>query len=129
MGNRISVIGGHCVMFPFSLLANSCYKLLENKSLSSNAMLRTAITNLLSTLIQFYKHGIACCLKLAQMLQCFAHTANVLTAVVNTFMTEETMVPFVKELLNVRSALHYSPLLHKASVFPSFILFIGNLQL
>ncbi|KAL5112034.1 hypothetical protein TcWFU_004807 [Taenia crassiceps] len=83
-----------------NLLANSCYKLLENKSLSTNATLRTAITNLLSTLIQFYKHGIACCLKLAQMLQCFAHTANVLSAIVNNFMAEETLVPFVKELLN-----------------------------
>ncbi|EUB65054.1 Condensin complex subunit [Echinococcus granulosus] len=82
-----------------NLLANSCYKLLENKSLSASAMLRMAITNLLSTLIQFYKHGIACCLKLAQMLQCFAHTANVLSAIVNNFMTDETMVPFVKELL------------------------------
>ncbi|KAL5961881.1 Condensin complex subunit 1 [Taenia solium] len=83
-----------------NLLANSCYKLLENKTLSATATLRTAITNLLSTLIQFYKHGIACCLKLAQMLQCFAHTTNVLSAIVNNFMTEETMVPFVKELLN-----------------------------
>ncbi|VDM34274.1 unnamed protein product [Hydatigera taeniaeformis] len=83
-----------------NLLANSCYKLLENKSLAANTTLRTAITNLLSTLIQFYKHGIACCLKLAQMLQCFAHMANVLSAIVNSFMADESMVPFVKELLN-----------------------------
>ncbi|VDL41819.1 unnamed protein product [Hymenolepis diminuta] len=83
-----------------NLLANSCYKLLENKSLAGNVGVRTAITNLLSTLIQRYKHNIACCLKLAQMLQCFAHTATVFSAIINTFMTDESMVPFVKELLN-----------------------------
>ncbi|VDO05005.1 unnamed protein product [Rodentolepis nana] len=83
-----------------NLLANSSYKLLENKSLAANAGVRTAITNLLSTLIQRYKHSIACCLKLAQMLQCFAHTATVFSSIVNTFMADESMVPFVKELLN-----------------------------
>ncbi|KAM7541321.1 hypothetical protein Aperf_G00000027562 [Anoplocephala perfoliata] len=83
-----------------NLLANSCYKLLENKSLAGNVSVRTAVTNLLSTLIQRYKHSITCCLKLAQMLQCFAHTATVFSAIVNTFMADESMVPFVKELLN-----------------------------
>ncbi|VDD83689.1 unnamed protein product [Mesocestoides corti] len=82
-----------------NLLANSCYKLLENKSMAANATVRGAIAGLLSTLIQHYKHGIPCCLKLAQMLQCFAHTANVLNVMVNQFMTDEAMIPFVKELL------------------------------
>lgn len=69
--------------------------------MAANATVRAAITGLLSTLIQRYKHGMACCVKLAQMLQCFAHTSNVFSIIVNQFMETEALVPFVKELFNV----------------------------
>ncbi|VDL90104.1 unnamed protein product [Schistocephalus solidus] len=111
-----------------NLLANCCYKLLENKSLAANVSVRTAITNLLTTLIHRYKHGIACCVKLAQLLQCFAHMANCLSLIVNCLMEEESMVPFVKELLNEICSYNSEDLERDSSATHNFCLFLETVS-
>ncbi|VDN08707.1 unnamed protein product, partial [Dibothriocephalus latus] len=111
-----------------NLLANCCYKLLENKSLAANVSVRTAITNLLTTLIHRYKHGIACCVKLAQLLQCFAHMANCLSLIVNRLMEEESMVPFVKELLSEICSYNNEDLERDSSATHNFCLFLETVS-
>nr|VZI28103.1 unnamed protein product [Spirometra erinaceieuropaei] len=111
-----------------NLLANCCYKLLENKSLAANASVRTAITNLLTTLIHRYKHGIACCVKLAQLLQCFAHMANCLSLIVNRLMEEESMIPFVKELLSEICSYNSEDLERDSSATHNFCLFLETVS-
>ncbi|BHF59373.1 meiotic chromosome condensation [Sparganum proliferum] len=111
-----------------NLLANCCYKLLENKSLAANVSVRTAITNLLTTLIHRYKHGIACCVKLAQLLQCFAHMANCLSLIVNRLMEEESMIPFVKELLSEICSYNSEDLERDSSATHNFCLFLETVS-
>ncbi|KAM6321256.1 condensin complex subunit 1 [Aegotheles albertisi] len=84
-----------------SLIAGTCYRILENPSigLQKYRATREAVTHLLAAVLVHYDHMFNATLKITQMLQHFEHVAPVFAQAVSLWATEYGLKSLVGELL------------------------------
>ncbi len=68
-----------------NLVANCCYKLLENPAVSRNKSTRDTMFLLLGTMVKKYNHALSCSIKILTLLQHFEHLASPLSQAIEVF--------------------------------------------
>ncbi|KAG7154190.1 Condensin complex subunit 1-like [Homarus americanus] len=90
-----------------NLIANCCYKIIESPSmnLARTKPTRDSIFQIIGTLINKFNHGLACALKLMQLLQHFEHmvtpAAQGVILLVESFGIKSVVAELVREICKV----------------------------
>ncbi|XP_033119867.1 condensin complex subunit 1-like isoform X2 [Anneissia japonica] len=82
-----------------NLIANCCYKLLENPVTCRNKTSRDAIFNLIGALVKRYNHTLSASLKFTQLLQHFEHLSGPLAEAIALITTNFGVKNIVNEIL------------------------------
>ncbi|XP_070560344.1 condensin complex subunit 1-like [Ptychodera flava] len=82
-----------------NLVANCCYKLLENPDVSRDKTTKEAIFRILGTLVKRYNHSLSASLKIIQLLQHFEHLCCPLAQAVDMFVNEFGVKSVVSEIM------------------------------
>ncbi|XP_071944380.1 condensin complex subunit 1-like [Antedon mediterranea] len=81
-----------------NLVANCCYKLLENPLTCRNKPCKDAIFNLIGLLVKRYNHTLSASLKVTQLLQHFEHVSGPLAEAVSLICTNFGVKNIVSEI-------------------------------
>ncbi|XP_078507673.1 condensin complex subunit 1 isoform X2 [Lissotriton helveticus] len=84
-----------------SLVTGSCYKILENPSVSQakNKPTRDVVSHLLGVMVKRYNHMLSASLKIIQLLQHFEHLAPIFVQAVSLWATDFGMKTIVGEIM------------------------------
>ncbi|KAI8500241.1 meiotic chromosome condensation [Branchiostoma belcheri] len=82
-----------------NMLANTCYKLLENPSTCKEKGTKDAIFHLLGTLVRRYNHGLGASLKIIQLLQHFEHLASPMAQMVELFALQFSTKSVISDIM------------------------------
>ncbi|XP_066031587.1 condensin complex subunit 1 isoform X2 [Chamaea fasciata] len=112
-----------------SLMTGSCYRILENPSISLQRyrVTREAVTHLLAAALVHCDHMLSATLKITQMLQHFEHVAPVFAQAVSLWAKEYGLKSLVGELLREIGQKCPQDLAREASGVKGFATFISEL--
>ncbi|XP_077998535.1 condensin complex subunit 1-like [Glandiceps talaboti] len=82
-----------------NLVANCCYKLLENPEVSRHKATREAIFRLLGVLVKRYNHSLSASLKIIQLLQHFEHLVSPMAVAIEMFVKDFGVKSVVSEIM------------------------------
>ncbi|CAH1239876.1 NCAPD2 [Branchiostoma lanceolatum] len=103
-----------------NMVANCCYKLLENPSTCKEKGSKDAVFHLLGTLVRRYNHGLGASLKIIQLLQHFEHLASPMAQMVELFAQQfgakSVISDILRSLCNKMEELQTVLLLNKIQV-------------
>ncbi|XP_069703056.1 condensin complex subunit 1 [Periplaneta americana] len=109
-----------------NLIANSCYKTLENPGITAAKLkyMRETIFQVLGVLIKRYSHGLSCSIKIVHMLKLYDHLVSPLAQGVVQLVREFGCRTIVRELVREIGDMDSSDLMQDTSGTKSFAQFL-----
>eukprot|EP00058_Branchiostoma_floridae_P028443 XP_002613934.1 hypothetical protein BRAFLDRAFT_283981 [Branchiostoma floridae] len=110
-----------------NMVANCCYKLLENPSTCKEKGSKEAVFHLLGTLVRRYNHGLGASLKIIQLLQHFEHLASPMAQMVQMFSQQFGAKSVISDIMREIGRMDPSKLVRDNSGTRSYAAFMVEL--
>ncbi|XP_066297362.1 condensin complex subunit 1-like [Branchiostoma lanceolatum] len=110
-----------------NMVANCCYKLLENPSTCKEKGSKDAVFHLLGTLVRRYNHGLGASLKIIQLLQHFEHLASPMAQMVELFAQQFSAKSVISDIMREIGRMDPSKLVRDNSGTRSYAAFMVEL--
>ncbi|XP_078617056.1 condensin complex subunit 1-like isoform X2 [Branchiostoma floridae x Branchiostoma japonicum] len=110
-----------------NMVANCCYKLLENPSTCKEKGSKEAVFHLLGTLVRRYNHGLGASLKIIQLLQHFEHLASPMAQMVQLFAQQFGAKSVISDIMREIGRMDPSKLVRDNSGTRSYAAFMVEL--